>query len=62
MAQRLESVAHPLFPVHLMREDVVNMVSRRYFPQALAASADRMLRQLDLSELLPLLAVVKPVK
>jgi hypothetical protein len=45
-----------------MREDVVNVVSRRYFPQALAASADRMLRQLDLPELLPLLAVVKPVK
>ncbi len=43
MAQRLEAVAHPLFFVHLMRKYVVNVVGWRYFPQALASSADRML-------------------
>ena len=40
MAKRLEAVAHPLFPVHLMRKYVVNVVGWRYFPQALASSAD----------------------
>jgi len=41
-AERLKAVAHPFFSVHFVREDVVNVVSWRYFPQALASSADRM--------------------
>ena len=42
-AERLEAVAHPLFSVHSVREDVVNVVSWRNSSQALASSADRML-------------------
>lgn len=59
MAKRLEAVAHPFFFVHLMRKYVVNVVGWRYFPQALTSSADRVLRQLDLPELLPLFCVVQ---
>ncbi len=41
-AERLKAVAHPFIPVHSVRKDVVNVVSWRYFPEALASSADRM--------------------
>ena len=42
-AERLEAVAHPFISVHSVREDVVNVVSWRNSPEALASSADRML-------------------
>ena len=31
-AERLKAVAHPFISVHSVREDVVNVVSWRYFP------------------------------
>ena len=42
-AERLKAVAHPFISVHSVREDVVNVMSWCYFPEALTSSADRML-------------------
>ena len=42
-AKRLKAVAHPFVSVHSVREDVVNVVSWRYFAQALTSSTDRVL-------------------
>lgn len=42
-AERLKAVAHPFISIHSVREDVVNVVSWRYFAQALTSSTDRVL-------------------